>query len=317
MKQLNQVVLLAAVQFFDIQPKDLVNLNGSECFVYSYRLAGKDYILKVIHSSHRTTEDILAEVDWLQYLDASNINISVPVHSNNGNYVEKVNWRKSYYSVISYEKAKGRIIEKSEFTPLLIQNWGATMGKIHSVTKSYQPTVTKKRNHWHENKYLNIDSTTLPVVKRKYLEIKERLLSLPMTSNDYGLIHSDFHHRNFLVDGNTITVIDFDDAEYSWFINDIAKTLYNETFNFSILPKERDEFAAFFLDQFLTGYQNENMIDSYWMQFFQDFLELRHLFILIRRYHSMNRSNQQKLINQFESDIKNKEPLLNVNFKIR
>jgi Ser/Thr protein kinase RdoA (MazF antagonist) len=305
-------LLSEAVSLYGIDPDSLMNLNGNESMVFSYMKEQKEYILKITHSSHRTLEEILAEIDWLKFLDAANIKVSNPIPSKKGHFVERIAWNNSYYSIISYEKASGHIIERKNFTPQIIQHWGATMGRIHYVTKSYEPTNPYKRNHWYENKYVNIDIKAIPAVKRKYEEIKERLSSLPMSSNDYGLIHSDFHHRNFLLNDQSITVIDFDDAEYSWFINDIAKTLYNETFNFSVPSKERHEFAPYFLDYFLTGYMKENQINPSLMQYFQDFLQLRHLFIIIRRFHTLKHSQQGKLTEMFKTDIHFDQLLLDI-----
>ncbi|MBM7662026.1 Ser/Thr protein kinase RdoA (MazF antagonist) [Bacillus mesophilus] len=310
-KYLNKV-LSEAISLYAINPDSLKNLNGNESTVFSYKKEQKEYILKITHSSHRTLDEILAEIDWLQYLDHCNIKVSNPIPSRNGHFVEKIPLNKAYYSIISYEKALGFLIDRSHFTPQIIKNWGSTMGRMHHATKFYKPSNTYNRKHWYENKYVNIDIRALPTVKRKYEEIKERLVSLPMGSNDYGLIHSDLHHRNFLLKDQSITVIDFDDAEYSWFINDIAKTLYNETFNFSVPSSERDEFASYFLDHFLAGYMEENQINPLLMQYFQDFLQLRHLFIVIRRFHTMNQSQQTKLTEKFKYDLHFDKLLTNI-----
>jgi Ser/Thr protein kinase RdoA (MazF antagonist) len=48
---------------------------------------------------------------------------------------------------------------------------------------------------------------------------------LTPTVDDYGLVHGDLNPTNFHVNDNQITLFDFDDCAYKWFINDIAIAL--------------------------------------------------------------------------------------------
>ena len=321
-KKLCNVHVIQEVQKrYRIDPCTLTNLNGNESFVYSYSSRNKEFVLKITHSFHRSFEQIMAEVDWLQYLDAHGVKVSLATLSINGQYVEKIDCGDSYFSAVSYEKAKGKIVKQHSHDSNLLQNWGRTMGRIHNVSKDYHCTsLTIKRPEWNENKYLDI-SKWLPSdftsIIQAFNNIYEKLRILPKGINDYGLIHSDLHHQNFLLDNNQITVIDFDDSEYSWFINDIAKTVYNETFNFSVHPKERSEFAQFFLHHFMIGYLRENSIDSILMKHFNDFLQFRHIFVFTRKYQKINsgknHSYEKKLINKFHFDLEEVIPLLEFN----
>ncbi|WP_246943141.1 phosphotransferase enzyme family protein [Bacillus pinisoli] len=280
-KELDQDVLSSALDLYGIQSETLKNLHGNESFVYSYSSSKKDYILKIIHHHHRSTEELQAEVEWLYYLHKHNVRVALPIQSKHGNFVEN----NFHYSIISYEKARGIEIQTSELTEELIQNWGSTMGRMHQVAKKYQPLSCNVRKHWHENQHLTMFSSAPSYIKNKFERVRSKLIHLPKTTDTYGLIHSDFHHKNFLLDKSNITVIDFDDAEYSWFINDIAKTVYNETFNFGVPPKNRNQFAYQFLESFIKGYKRENKLDPYMMEHFQDFLDLRQLFVFMRKYH--------------------------------
>jgi Ser/Thr protein kinase RdoA (MazF antagonist) len=47
-----------------------------------------------------------------------------------------------------------------------------------------------------------------------------------MDSDNYGLVHGDFHKLNFLCDqNNKITGIDFDQVQQNWFIVDFGPLL--------------------------------------------------------------------------------------------
>src|SRR4029077_15427119 len=45
-------------------------------------------------------------------------------------------------------------------------------------------------------------------------------------SSMFSMIHADLHQHNVLVDGERLTVIDFDDAGFGWHQYDIAVALY-------------------------------------------------------------------------------------------
>jgi len=52
------------------------------------------------------------------------------------------------------------------------------------------------------------------------------LARLPRDPPNFGMIHADLHHGNLLVDGERLTVIDFDDAAFGWYLYDLAVSLH-------------------------------------------------------------------------------------------
>jgi Ser/Thr protein kinase RdoA (MazF antagonist) len=53
------------------------------------------------------------------------------------------------------------------------------------------------------------------------------LESLPLTDEDYGLLHGDFELDNIIWEGERVQALDFDDATYGWFALDIAIALHD------------------------------------------------------------------------------------------
>ncbi len=41
----------------------------------------------------------------------------------------------------------------------------------------------------------------------------------------WGLIHADLRPSNIMIDGADLTVIDFDDCGFTWFLDDFASAL--------------------------------------------------------------------------------------------
>ena len=54
-----------ALRRYGIDTSSLHALDGFESFVYEFTLDGKDLILRISHSLHRSTEAIAGEIDWI------------------------------------------------------------------------------------------------------------------------------------------------------------------------------------------------------------------------------------------------------------
>ena len=63
----------------------------------------------------------------------------------------------------------------------------------------------------------------------------------------YSLIHADMHPGNVLVDGDRLTVIDFDDAGWGWHEYDIAVALFYQ---------QRSAHFEAFERAYVTGYRS-------------------------------------------------------------
>jgi Ser/Thr protein kinase RdoA (MazF antagonist) len=316
----NDTVLNEALRRYGVDGSTIRNLGGNESFVYGFESEGQEYILKIIHSSHRSAELVKAELDWLNYLTGHGVRLSKAIPSRNQEHVETIEAEDSYFVAVVYEKAKGDMLDEKNYDPALIEKWGKIMGRMHALAKQFLPSESApKRLEWHENAFMNAEKWLPPsekIVKNKFNELYERLRVLPRGKDDYGLIHSDLHHRNFLVNEGEITVIDFDDLEYHWFINDIAKTLYNEAFTFSIQAEERHTFSRFFLRHFMSGYMRENHLDPSWMAHLQDFLKLRHMYIYIKLWqqhdHRQLDDHEKTFLAEYRDSIEQDIPLLDI-----
>lgn len=69
----------------------------------------------------------------------------------------------------------------------------------------------------------------------------------------YGLIHADLHPHNVLVDGEALTVIDFDDAGYGWHAYELAVAMFGH---------RADPRLAAMLDALVAGYRAVRPLDD-------------------------------------------------------
>lgn len=312
-----------AASLYGTRLEDLKLLGDIENFVYSYPCDGAERILRVTHSSHRTVNQIRGEIDWLNYLVSNGVPAARAYDSPHGNLVEKVDARDgSYFLVVSFEKAPGRILGPGEWTPELIEEWGRIVGMTHRLTMDYpDPGDDIRREHWHEFDYLRWEhyipeDQTLVIDKCKAMV--EKITKLPRGRETYGLVHTDLHQSNLLVDGKRLSVIDFDDAYHIWFAGDIATLLFYSRW---LGGKDADmaEFVRFYLGNFWKGYEKENHLDDWWSQTYHDFLKLREMVTYVFIYKKMDVSDLDErgtaVLARYRSNIENDVPLVDLDFR--
>ena len=121
-------------------------------------------------------------------------------------------------------------------------------------------------------------------VKSRWVEIKQSLESLPVTREVFGFIHNDPHIWNLLVEGDQITLLDFDVANHHWFVNDIAIACQNILMfhsgglNSSLRRLNKLEE---FLGYFMQGYRRENDLPLDWLRHLDLFIAYRRILLFI------------------------------------
>lgn len=245
--------------------KEHKKLGDFENYVFEVYRDSQPYILRLTHSTHRSKEQIASELDWMNYLHNQGISVPKAYASINERFVEEkvVEDGSSFYACL-FSKAEGDPIKvgSDRFKEDLFFAWGKVIGEMHLATRNYQPSnQIMKRPSWDEEGLLEIEKY-ISVSEDKIIKNTKELLiemkSLPMTNENFGLIHTDVHSGNFFYDGEKVHVFDFDDCCYKWFASDIAIPLYYSVFyNFELKTKEaRNEFASLYIKAFMNGYKS-------------------------------------------------------------
>jgi Ser/Thr protein kinase RdoA (MazF antagonist) len=292
----NDEILMKAAEFYDMDDESLKKIGGFENYVYGYSLKGKEYILRITHSSHRTVGMMNAELHWVNYLSHMGADVSQPIASKGGLLVEKIpSGPDDYFLTSAFEKAPGNHVRQQDKTNALYEEWGRCIGKLHQLTKTYEPDKTYPlRPSWYEDpifykakEYLLTEDY---FIADKLFQLTESIKKLPKDQDSYGLIHTDVHSGNFFIDNGKITIFDFDDSSYQYFISDIAIALFYTMLNIEDV-KERTAHSYNFLKQFLKGYRKENTLADFWLDTLPDFLKLRELELCVVIYRSCDMNN--------------------------
>ena len=101
--------------------------------------------------------------------------------------------------------------------------------------------------------------------------VRTRLREFGGAADRYGLVHADLRPANLLVDGATVTVIDFDDCGFSWFLYD---------FGAAVSFLEHDPRLAEWQDAWLRGYRREEPLTGEDERMLATFVMMRRLLLV-------------------------------------
>ncbi len=272
--------LAIAAKLYDVSEAELQPLRGGHfAEVYGFKRDERDFILRLSPPNDDVNltaqKSILA---WMSHLAKHGAFVPAPLPSQNGNLIEVISSAKGEWLAVAYTRAEGVL---SEEIPLdgwddsQFQALGRSIGKIHAVARDYAPLNGLSYPDWEAGGNLfNRQIENELWLKEKQARLLEQIHALPKPTDAYGLIHADLHFGNFFVDVHRqiITLIDFDDCAYGWFVMDIAVLLFDILVLYT--GKDKGEYGSNFLRFFLTGYLAENPMSLFWLKQLPLFLKL-------------------------------------------
>lgn len=320
-KRYNKSILREAMQRYGFSKDPIQSFEAVENFVYEFERDSNAFILRVAHSSRRTESLVLGEVDWINFLAKGGVSVSRAIFSNNGKLVEAIeDHQGGSFLVTAFVKAQGQAPWEL-WTPKLYESYGQLIGRIHSLSKRYQPHQPAwKRPDWDDHVFDFVERY-LPdsesVAKKKYKDACDHVNCLAKDRESYGLIHHDAHGNNMFVDkAGQITLFDFDDCAYNWFVNEIAIVL------FYVVQDAEDwhTFTQEFMTHFLHGYVQACPLDPAWLKEIPYFLKIREIILFAAMYRDFDVKNiDNEWCARFMSDRKFKidhdEPFIEFDFE--
>lgn len=263
-----------AAERFAIDRGSLRKIGGFENVVYAGKRGENEVILRISHTDHRSIEVAEAELHWVEDLSRRGASVCRPIASVFGKYLEAIESGEGQWLLSMWEKAPGKHVDGNDPTwgPGLFQHWGEVTGILHSFAKDYRlpagmtprPDMTGMNILPHE---IGRPSPVKELLLEKYQEVSRKTSSLPRTRYNFGLSHRDLHPGNFFVDEGHITVFDFDDCGYDYFVHDIAMaTYYASVFAIRGVPTsdpgDVSTRANRFIREFIKGYRRHQDIGA-------------------------------------------------------
>lgn len=266
-------------KYFDISSYSIEEVEGHEGgrnLIYICKENNNSkYILRVSLTNDRTYSMYEGEVEFVHYLASNGASVSDVIPSRNNRLVEVMEYQNTNAYVSMFEFAKGMLIcdngyEYREGAPLeeYFYNTGKVLGSIHKLSKTYKGEH-KRLDYFDKYNMAYINE----LISDKYKDLKiaiskrfDKFKELECNNNNYGLVHFDFSDGNYHIDmsNGDITVFDFDNCMYCWYMYDLANLWIHGTgwCQFEEDPKERASYMEHYFNTILEGYRSETSVDD-------------------------------------------------------
>lgn len=232
-------------------------------------------IIRISFLHDRNYQDYLAELEFVHYLAENGANAADVILSKNNHLLEPINIGTRTYIVSVFENAPGDQIADHQYqyrpgAPITeyYYNCGKTLGKLHNLAKSY--TSVHKRfdffDKYNEQYFESLIPKKYADLNTKLNELLEKLRGLPKDTETYGIVHFDFSDGNYNIDYSTgkITVYDFDNCRYCWYLYDLANLWTHGVgwIQFEPDASKRRQFMNEYFRIVVEGYRSETYISD-------------------------------------------------------
>jgi Ser/Thr protein kinase RdoA (MazF antagonist) len=280
---------VAALAAFAVGPTELELVWHSEnvTFRVTDRNDGARYVLRLHRPSYHTLDELNSERVWVRALHDAGIAVPVPFVARDGrDYVPvsiSATGERRYAGMAHWTQGEllDDVMRHNENVGAegYLEQLGVIVATLHNQASDWRVPAGFKRHafdadglmgdapfwgRFWEHPMLSAPEGRLLLETRD--RIRAALERYGRHASTYSMIHADLHTGNLLVDGDRLTVIDFDDAGFGWHQYDIAVALFNYEAGPTYAGAER---------AFLRGYRTIRAIAD-------DALALTPMFLLIR-----------------------------------
>lgn len=191
-------------------------------------------VVRLHRQGYHSKAEIASELAWLTSLqDLSGLNTVRPVPGAQG-IVTEIDTR----FLVAFTLLPGQELQPGDD----LARWFAPLGEItahlhlHARQWTLPPGFTRKRwdvetilgpdPHWgHWRQAQGLDPQGEMLLARATDRLAAKLTAYGTAPDVFGLIHADLRLANLMVDGDTLTAIDFDDCGFGWWAYDLAAAL--------------------------------------------------------------------------------------------
>ena len=238
-----------AIKHWDVEVKS-INLHlQSENTVFKVEgLDGNTYALRIHRKGYHDLEELNSEHVWTSSLSNAGLLVPEAVVTRSGEAYKTVSFlNSSEYRYVGLVKwIEGTILndlildlEEKDVSDVY-ESLGKVVAKFHKATIAWEKPKDFKRHSFDADGFLGSkpfwgrfweaqNATTREREKLSLIRnnITEILSKLPRDINSFGMIHADLHSQNVLIQGKSLSVIDFDDSGFGWYGFDLAVAIWD------------------------------------------------------------------------------------------
>jgi Ser/Thr protein kinase RdoA (MazF antagonist) len=217
----------------------LINISENATFKVTDPKSGLNTILRIHRPFYHTKQAIQSELDWVQSLrDVQLVRTPSILPSGSGEQVilAQDSTGEQRHAVM-FEFMPG--IEPSEDRLVAdFETLGAITARLHNQAKQWQrpdnftrftwdfETALGPNGHWGSwRDGLAMGPGELETLGKLSDTLQSRLERFGKSKDHFGLVHADMRLANLLVASDDVTVIDFDDCGFSWYMYDLGSSV--------------------------------------------------------------------------------------------
>ena len=225
---------------------DLEMVKYRENAVFSVRDAGGSrFALRVHRHGYHSDDELRSELQWMAALAAAGIGVPQAVPTSAGplwttvthagipepRQVDMLTW-------LGGTPMSDLDLGPGERAALHFQV-GALAARVHNQSAAWRRPEGFVRHAWDQDGLIGpaplwgrfrdlqaLNPDEMALIDRAVLRAAPELQALGQTPQNYGLIHADFFPENLLHDGHQLSLIDFDDSGFGWYLFELATVLY-------------------------------------------------------------------------------------------
>ena len=281
--RLHNDIIISLAEKYCSEIFDVELLSVSHNIVYKIN-SKNPFILRITPENRQTKNGLFGEIKFINFLVNNRINAAAPMYSSANEAITEIIFNNEIFYAIAFFLADGmQWYERNDVE--YFEHIGAELGKIHKASKKYQPKNIKRRqyfNNGHLTEANNIFRNNKQELLKPYENLLAFLSQMPKSSDNYGLVRGDFMLSNFnITRKNKVTVYDFDECEYSWFLYDIATYIfYHITGGNPVQAMNKQNEAEEALYKILSGYSKKNTLPLQELSSIDHFFKLRDFILL-------------------------------------
>ena len=259
-----------ALAAFGIEPAALELASRSENITFKIDAPGGPYALRLHRPGYNSRAELVSERIWTAALGQAGFAVPVGLKTADGADYAAVTLangeiRQAGLTRWTSGEVLAKVIEREHAYP---HNWffrlGAIAADLHTHSAAWRPPAGFTRRVLDADGLMGLAPSWGPFWEHAGLTAGEQALmattraklhaalgALPRDPEHWGMIHADLHHGNLLIEGAALSVIDFDDAAFGWYLYDLAVALTHQ--------QRRPDFTEL-RDALLAGYRSRRRL---------------------------------------------------------
>lgn len=247
----------STLQKYGIENANIERLGGYDNVNFKVNYQDEIYVLRVRVAERHTKETVKAELIWLSALkETTNLNIAKPIENLEGQFITIAALENKDTLCTLMNWVEGKVPPTIDsMSDKQIESIGSVMAQLHEQSKQFEKPDNFDRTNFNGQFFQQRLDALITALEKSDLSKEElksfktmakqamiKLNTLTPDKTNFGLIHADFHSGNYLIDGDKVNIIDFDNCGFGFYIYDLSLALME-------LEESKREL-------FLTGYKS-------------------------------------------------------------